>query len=301
MFTTDQSDRRIGLTAMGAATAAVMGAIVLCTSPGQAQDAAAPNVEGTSAEADNGTDPRDFGNKFMPYSRFTTLDNGADDWQLTAFGMIDMSDTIIEGYPWAITYEMPIVQYRDIGDALPAGSVSGGGGFGQNELPLDSADEVGVGDLNLRAFGPVGQAGKFNFLAGVELFIPTASEDLLGSGKFTISPIFVPMYAGGPNWFIAPMIFPYRTDFAGQGSRGDIDLTLCRCFAMYAFQNGMYLLPELQPIYDWNEDEFSLYVMPEVGKILAPGRIAYIKPGYGVDPDENDREWGLELGFRYFF
>ena len=51
------------------------------------------------------------------------------------------------------------------------------------------------------------------------MFFSTATDDLLGSGKFTISPIFVPMYAGGPNWFIAPMIFPYRTDFAGLRDR----------------------------------------------------------------------------------
>ncbi len=41
--------------------------------------------------------------------------------------------------------------------------------------------------------------------------------------------------------------------------------------------------------------------MPEVGKILAPSRIAHIKPGIGIDPDENEREWGHEIGFRYFF
>ena len=157
----------------------------------------------------------------------------------------------------------------------------------------------GIGSTMLREDPRL--AGKFQFLAGVEMFFPTATDDLLGSGKFTISPIFVPMYAGGPNWFIAPMIFPYRTDFAGEGGRADIDLTLCRCFAMYAFDNGMYLLPEMQPIYDWNADEFSLFVMPEVGKILAPGRIAYVKPGFGIDTDPNEREWGVEIGFRYFF
>ena len=279
----------------------VCGFLLAAVSAG-AQEGAGPDVEGMAAEADNGTDPRSFGNKFMPYTRYTTLENGADDYMLTLFGMVDMTDTIIDDYPFALTYEMPIAQYRDLRDALPGTNASaGGGGFDQNALPLDSPDEFGIGDLNLRAFGPIGQAGNFSFLAGVEMFFPTASEDLLGSGKFTISPIFVPMYSGGPNWFIAPMIFPYRTDFAGEGGRASIDLTLCRCFAMYAWENGFYILPELQPIYDWNNDEFSLYAMPEVGKILAPGRIAYTKPGIGIDPDENEREWGLEIGFRYFF
>ena len=42
---------------------------------------------------------------------------------------------------------------------------------------------------------------------------------------------------------------------------------------------------------------------PEVGKLLAPGRILYVKPGMGIDPDKDagDRNWTFEVGFRYFF
>jgi hypothetical protein len=57
----------------------------------------------------------------------------------------------------------------------------------------------------------------------------------------------------------------------------------------------------LQPVYDFNEKKFSLWVAPEFGKIVAPGRIFYIKPGYGFDPDPVDRKWTLEVGFRWFF
>ncbi len=34
---------------------------------------------------------------------------------------------------------------------------------------------------------------------------------------------------------------------------------------------------------------------------VAPGRIAYVKPGWGWDPEGGDREFTFEVGFRFFF
>jgi len=40
----------------------------------------------------------------------------------------------------------------------------------------------------------------------------------------------------------------------------------------------------------------------EVGKMFAPGKIGYIKPGWGISNSElTDRDSTLEVGFRWFF
>ena len=41
---------------------------------------------------------------------------------------------------------------------------------------------------------------------------------------------------------------------------------------------------------------------PEFGKMLGPGNILYIKPGWGVDSDElqGDRKFTFEIGWRKF-
>ena len=31
------------------------------------------------------------------------------------------------------------------------------------------------------------------------------------------------------------------------------------------------------------------------------GRIVYVKPGFGVDPDEEERDWTFEVGLRWLF
>jgi len=67
-------------------------------------------------------------------------------------------------------------------------------------------------------------------------------------------------------------------------------------------KHKIYLLPEMQPVYDFENSHFSFWIGPEIGKMLAPGRIIYAKPGWGVSPDdtEGDRKFTFEIGFRYF-
>ena len=64
----------------------------------------------------------------------------------------------------------------------------------------------------------------------------------------------------------------------------------------------IYTLPEFQPIYDFENDHFSFWAGPEFGKMMEGGNIVYLKPGFGVSPDEaeGDRDWSFEFGWRKF-
>ena len=65
--------------------------------------------------------------------------------------------------------------------------------------------------------------------------------------------------------------------------------------------DGFYLLPELQPVGTSMRKSSRSGSLPSFGKILAPGRIAYLKPGVGIDPEPNERDYTMEIGFRWFF
>lgn len=277
-----------------------------------------------------GTDPRSFGSKFMPYYRWEKLRNDLEVNSLVAFGMIRFSDTV------AMTYEAPIakrVDYnsvrgfrnfkRGIGNAfakLEPGSGCGGSGGAPcssilfNDLDLDG-DEVGVGDLNLRMFGkgfattdsPMREGGEFEFMTGLEVTMPTATEDVLGSGSLVLSPMAIFVMDMPLMGFIAAMNF-YDFDAWRDKDRGHTSRFRGRWFYMqpltppdWEYIGGLYLLPELQPVYDFSEDHFSFWIGPEFGKMLAPGRLLYVKPGFGIDPDRQDREFSFEFGFRWFF
>jgi hypothetical protein len=61
-------------------------------------------------------------------------------------------------------------------------------------------------------------------------------------------------------------------------------------------------MPELQPVCDFETDDFPSWIGVEFGKMFAPGRIGYNKPGWGIgNSEEIDRDFSFEAGFRWFF
>jgi hypothetical protein len=105
-----------------------------------------------------------------------------------------------------------------------------------------------------------------------------------------------------PGAFLAAMNF-YAFDAWKDVGRGKVRQYRGRWFLMFPLHpSGIYALPEFQPIYDFEGEEFMFWIGPEFGKMLAPGQIVYAKPGWGIDALANsgERDWTFELGFRWF-
>ena len=274
-------------------------------------------------EDETGTDPRGFGTKFMPYFRYTELENGIEVQELTLFGMIGFSKQ------FAMTYEFPIMKQIDYTSLLPVGP----GGFPPgNGTPLPTGggvptdleadgDNTGMGDLILRAFyWPESWDWNYaddNNIALIpiwEMTLPTATDDVLGGKTWVGSPGFalVVDIPGDPPFglgFLALMNF-YDFDITKDNGVGNTSRFRGRWFWMQPLTkpgpevlDGLYVLTEAQPVFDFVTDDFSFWIGPEFGKMLSPGRIIYVKPGWGIDPDASagDRDMSFEVGFRYFF
>ncbi len=273
---------------------------------------ASPTFAQEEALGETGTDPRDFAPKFMPYYRFTELENGLENYNLNLFGLFAFDKK------FAMTYEIPIGYKTDIsgtalGDACSSGVIPPGPGMPPIGDAEGDCEETGVGDMNLRfMYRTDWDALGGDWLVGAQIDLPTASDDVLGSEQVKIGPMFAYVKDisawPAPGAFFALMNF-YFFDAFGEDSRGDTELYVGRWFVMLplskpdgSFWGGWYALPEFQPIYDFEESHFSFWVGPEFGKMLAPGKILYFKPGWGADPDEDegDRKETFEIGFRYF-
>lgn len=290
---------------------AILMAAVFVAAPAGAQD----DPFAAGEDDATGTDPRSFGPKFMPYYRYTELENDLEQQELVAFGLWRWSDRA------ALTYEIPLAMKRDVRNTPlrdPETGLCGGLLEGQppvlpSGFPAEGdCEETGLGDMNLRFLYKAGQGLGGDWLVGAQFNLPTASDDVLGSEQLQIGPMFA--YVRDFDWYPAPGSFGafmnfYFFDVYGEGSREDVSFYLGRWFLMFplrppgpGFFDGIYALPEVQPMYDFEEDHFSFWVGPEIGKMLAPGRIIYFKPGFGVDPDakNGDRDWTFEIGVRWF-
>lgn len=264
-----------------------------------------------------GTDPRDFAPKFMPYYRYTELENGLTQNDVTLFGLFAFSPK------FAMTYEIPVARHRDVSDTdlfdpmtgECAGFLPGGGSPTlPNGLPAEGdCQETGIGDMNLRfLYRTDWSLLGADWIVGAQFDFPTANKDELGTETLLIAPLIAPVWDltfwPGPGAFVAMMNF-YSTDIYKDTGRGNVSMYIGRWFFMLPLRapgpglfDGIYLLPEMQPIYDFETSDFSFWFAPEFGKVLKPGVIVYAKPGWGVGNGSNtgERDFTFEFGLRYF-
>lgn len=93
--------------------------------------------------------------------------------------------------------------------------------------------------------------------------------------------------------FLPSMNF-WRTSYAGDGDRDNIELYIGRHFLNIPFvESGYCMLAEMQTISDLREGGWEIWIGPEFGEVL--------KPGFGVDVEPDQRTWSFELGYRHFF
>ena len=237
------------------------------------------NVEGNKT----GTDPRDFSLKWMPFYRYTELENGLIQQDMTAFGTVPFLRNL------GVFYEVPLAMYRDFSDVsgLPAG------------VPTDV---IGVGDMDLKFLYSSGHV-----LLGTDFVLPTATKEALAGNAFLFAPI-VGLVTDTPFYGFIAWLNLYFFDVYKEDSAPKTRQYVGRIFLMQPLSKpgpwwgAFFLLAEWQPIYDFETEDYSSWIGTEVGKMLAPGRIAYVKPGWGISNSEStDRKNTLEAGFRWFF
>jgi len=245
-----------------------------------------------------GTDPRAFTDRWMPYYRYTKLANGVEQHDLTVFGTKGFSDRV------GMFFEVPVAQYRDfsgIAGGLPPGA---------------TPDAIGIGDTSLKfLWRPKGLEITYgkddkmsaSVLLGNDFVLPTATDRLLGGNALLFAPI-VGFAADMPFHGFIAMLNLYYFDVYGEASAPYTSRYVGRLFYMQPFTKpgpwwgGLFVLPEFQPIYDFRTDDWSLWIGVEIGKLFAPGRIGYVKPGWGVGGlQPTDRDFTMEVGFRWFF
>lgn len=249
---------------------------------------------------ETGNDPRAFNDKWTPFYRSMELENGLIQKDMTAFGSIGFSDVV------GVLYELPLARYRDLSDVsgLPAG------------VPTDA---IGVGDMSIkflirpRALDfTYGEPGKMNkktgsIIIGMDFVLPTATVPALAGNAFVFAPILA-LVIDMPLYGFFAMLNLYYFDVFKLNSAPETSRYVGRWFYMQPLTPPgewwglFFLMPEFQPIYDFETKDFSLWIGVELGKILVPGQVAYVKPGWGIDnSSELDRKFTFEAGYRWFF
>jgi hypothetical protein len=160
---------------------------------------------------------------------------------------------------------------------IPLAEAPGGiGGLPNNPGVGDASESgrvFGLGDINYSLFfNPLETKGSLIWGLGASVTLPTATDDRLGSGKWSAGPTAVGLVQ--PGWGTYGMLARHLWSFAGDDDRRDVSQSLIEPFVNYNLDDGWYLISDSVITVDWKIKEGDKVTLPlggGVGKIFKVG------------------------------
>lgn len=139
-------------------------------------------------------------------------------------------------------------------------------------VPSGSGDAVsGLGDFNVfDAFLLTSSESKTQFGVGPLLVIPTATDDLLGTGKWQAGGAVVVVSNVTPTVLMFGLV-TYQHSFAGDSARATTSLLTAQPGAIMQLGGGYYI--RTSGIWQWNTEtgDYSIPIGLGVGKVMRAG------------------------------
>jgi hypothetical protein len=175
----------------------------------------------------------------------------------------------------------------------------------QEDVFTGAGNQTGLGDITQSLFfspkepaaggliwgmGPVGQ-------------IPTATDDLLGSGKLSIGPTGVALTQRGP-WTIG-LLANHLWSVAGPDGRADVNGTFMQPFATYTTRDAWTFTLNTESTYNWETTDWSIPLNAIVSKVVQfGGQPLSVSAGaryWAEAPDGAQEGWGIRIGVTFLF
>jgi len=171
----------------------------------------------------------------------------------------------------------------------------------------DDLDDGGFGDFDFRFLTvPIlDMKKKFALAVGFETFLPTATEDSLGSGALSIGPqVFGVFFApfGIKGTLVAPA-YQHKFSLDEDEGRSDVHQGLIDIFLLWISSGKQYwVLIDPQIILDYEENKEFMIIDFEAGTMLdkylgTKGHSAYLRPAIGVG-DDRPTDGSIEVGYK---
>ncbi len=205
---------------------------------------------------------------------------------------------------------------------LDQDKIDGFGGGDYGNVPPTVTPPSGTAPINLfdgrtTGFGDMYYVGLFtpaepsfkldngaNVLwgAGFDLGFPTASEDILGTGKWTAGPSALAIYLG-PKWKVGGLLQHYW-DYAGDDDRSDVNMSNLQYLAYYSLNDTTSIGAAPNIIANWEENSDNAFTVPIGFGINKTVQIGKVPVRFGVEAHYSvimpDDVPGSEWDFRFY-
>ena len=179
-------------------------------------------------------------------------------------------------------------------------------------LPIVSQDDVfghsgsqtGLGDMTQSFFLSPKEPlfGSLIVGAGPVLYYPTATNDLLGSGKFGMGPTFVVLTQTG-GWTVG-ILANQIWSVAGTDNRGNISAAFLQPFVTYTTKTHTSFTVNSESTYDFENSQWTVplnFAVNQVFKIGSQPVSVQVGGRYYADGPYGHPHWGMRLTFTLLF
>ena len=170
----------------------------------------------------------------------------------------------------------------------------------QYDITGENTSQGGLGDAVITGFVSPSQS-SLTWGIGPVFLVPTATDDLLGGGKFGIGPSVVALKQSGPWTFGA--LANHIISIAGNVTRKDISATFINPFAAYNWKYGAGLTLNAEYTRDWENDLSVFIVQPIFSGVTKFGSQTVslaIGPRFHFAPD-NHPAYGIRAAITMVF
>jgi hypothetical protein len=169
-----------------------------------------------------------------------------------------------------------------------------------------SDDRVtGIGDINYSLFVSPAKSTGMIWGLGPSINMPTASEDEVGSGKWSTGPTGVVLFQ--PKWGTYGGIIRQLWSFAGDSDRSSVNQTLIEPFINYNLDDGWYLVTDMIITANWGAKSGNQWTVPiggGFGRLFTIGKQpinSRIEVYYNAAQPDGAPDWQTVFTFQFLF
>lgn len=168
----------------------------------------------------------------------------------------------------------------------------------QDKITPTSGSQFGLGDITLSLFAsPKKPSNGILWGVGPVLYLPTATDRLLGAEKWGAGPTAVALTMRGP-WTMGALA-NHVWSFAGDG-QNDINNTFVQPFVAYTWESAWTVSVQSETTYNWESEAWSIPVNVALAKLVMLGGKLPVSLSGGVgywleSPDNAADGWRFRL------
>ncbi|TIL63879.1 transporter [Mesorhizobium sp.] len=175
----------------------------------------------------------------------------------------------------------------------------------QNDIAGPSGEQSGLGDITQSLFFSPSKPTESGIVWGVGpvFLVPTATDDLLGGGKWGAGPTAV-VLKQSHGWTVG-MLANHIWSFAGDGDRSDISTTFLQPFVSYTTKDAWTFTLNTESSYNWEAEEWSVPINFQIAKLVVidkqPISLFAGVRYWAESPDSGPDGFGFRTGITLLF